>query len=372
MKFICTKENIMYALSQVSGLASKHVNLPILANVLIEAGESGVTFVTTNLEVAIRVPVRAKVEQVGNFTVPAKTLSEYVQLLTHDQVEVERVENELVVRSSNSSTKIKGTSGEDFPVVPSIVEQHGYTLKAEALRQALLATIIAAAKNDIRPELAGVYAGFFTDRWAGLMVAATDSYRLAEQKVAIDQGKDSVEVIIPARTILEMSRILGAKGGMNEVLAHLWVGDNQVALRFNGVEMTSRVVEGKYPDYAQIIPASFKTTALVPADLLANKIKSAALFTTLGVNAVSFDLHAHNQSLGVSSMSTQTGEHSSTIDCTVEGDENSILLNHRYVLEGLGQMDGEVQFQVNGGDTPCLFRSKDQSNYIYIVMPIRQ
>jgi DNA polymerase-3 subunit beta len=136
--------------------------------------------------------------------------------------------------------------------------------------------------------------------------------------------------------------------------------------------MTSRLVDGKYPDYSQIIPTEFKTKAAFPSDVMVKKIKAAGLFTATGVNAVSFDLNAKEGNIGVSSTNTQTGEHNSEIDAEINGEENSILLNHRYVLDGLQQLDGEVVFNVNSAEAPCLLQQKNKSDYLYIVMPIRQ
>ena len=137
--------------------------------------------------------------------------------------------------------------------------------------------------------------------------------------------------------------------------------------------MTSRLVEGTYPDYTQIIPTEFATTAMVPIDDFVKRIKAASLFTADGVNAVSFDMNAEQKNVGISSTSTQAGEHSSEIDGEVSGQENSILLNHRYVLDGLQHMAGSsVTFLVNNSEQPCMFRPSDVEDYLYIVMPIRQ
>ena len=374
MKFVCTKENLSYSLDLVSGIASKQTNLPILLNILIQAEESSVRLITTNLEVGIKSNLRAKVEKTGTFTVPAKTLSDFVHLLPDEQVELELKENELSIKCGNSATKIKGSPSDEYPVVPEVEESHAYTIKADDLKSAMSQAVIASAKNEIRPELAGVYFGFFGENNDGLVLAATDSYRLAEKKIKVEQGKDEMKSIVPARSVYEMVRLLGLgknRQGENEV--RLWVSENQIALRYDDFEMTSRLVDGKYPDYSQIIPESFKTSTSLPLDLLVKKIKAASLFTTTGVNAVSFDLNAEQNTIGLSSTSTQTGEHSSEIEADVQGEENSILLNHRYVLEGLQNMGTEeVDFKVNSGDMPCLFKPNNKDEYLYIVMPIRQ
>lgn len=373
MKFTCTKENLSYVLSLVSPLSSKQNNLPILSNVLINVTESKVEFVATNLEIAARATLRAKVDAPGSFTVPAKTLLDYVHLLSEDQVEIERQDNELVIHSGSSSTKMKGAPGEDFPVLPEIEEQHSYVLKADILKESLAKTVIAVAKNEIRPELSGVYCGFFTERYAGLVLAATDSYRLVEKRVPVEQGQDPISCIIPARAAFEIIRLITlALGKQAETQVRLWVSENQIAMRYDSVEMTSRLIDGKYPDYAQIIPNDFKTTSVFPVDVMVNKIKAASLFTTTGINAVSFDMNVGKHTVGISSTSTQTGEHSSEIDAEMTGEENSILLNHRYVLDGLQHMEGDITFKVNGSDAPCLFTPKQGADYLYIVMPIRQ
>ncbi|MFA7314643.1 MAG: DNA polymerase III subunit beta [Candidatus Magasanikbacteria bacterium] len=375
MMFTCTRENLEYSLSLVSSLASKHTNLPILGNVLIKATESGIEVSATNLEIAVKTQLRAKVESVGSFTVPAKTLTDYVRLLTNEQVEVSQKDNELLVSCGNSSTKIKGSSDEDYPILPEVEEINSYVLQIEDFRNAISKVIIAVAKNEIRPELSGIYFSFLSEKYNGLVLAATDSYRLSEAKIPIKQGEEkNISCIVPARVAYEITRLLQiAKGHGGEDIVRVWVSENQIAIRYDNFEMTSRLIEGKYPDYTQIIPANFKTTAVFPLDIMVNKIKAASLFTSTGVNAVSFDLNVSEKNIGVSSSSTQAGEHTSEIEADITGEENSILLNHSYVLDGLSHMESDnIEFGVNSADAPCLFRPQGKDDYLYIVMPIRQ
>ena len=374
MKFTCTKENISHSLDLVSSIAGKQVNLPILSNILIQVNESGVKLVATNLELSVSVNLRAKVESTGSFTVPAKTLTDFVHLLPEEQVEFEKQENEIFIKCGKSSTKIKGMDAEDYPVVPGIEEEHPYVVGADDFKNSLSQVVIACAKNEIRPELSGVFFGFFVNDNKGLTLAATDSYRLAEKKLNVSQGSDEVKVIVPARAVQEIIRLLTlTKEQQAENNVRLWVGENQIGLRYDDFEFSSRLVDGKYPDYTQIIPSEFKTNAVFPTSVMINKIKAASLFTTTGVNAVSFDLSPEQNNIGISSTSTQTGEHSSEIEAEVKGQENSILLNHRYVLDGLQNIESdEAEFKVNSGDAPCLFRGKGKEEYLYIVMPIRQ
>lgn len=374
MKFTCTRDNLSYVLGLVNGVAQKQTNLPILTNILIQASESKVEVIATNLEIAVKVLLRAKIEMPGSFTVPAKMLLDYVHLLSEEHIHMELKGSELVISSGSSSTKIKGMSAEEYPVIPDVEETHGYVVNAEVFKKSLAQVGTAVAKNEIRPELSGVYMGFFTERYDGLVLAATDSYRLAEKKVPVSQGKDQMKCIVPGRTVSEMVKLLGsATQNEGETDVRLWVSNNQIAIRYDQFEMTSRLVDGKYPDYAQIIPEEFRTTATLPIDVVVKQIKAASLFTTLGINAVSFNINAVSGAVSLTSTSAQTGEYASSIDAEVKGQENSILLNHRYVLDGLQQIQTDaVEFCVNSADAPCLFRPKEEAGYLYIVMPIRQ
>ena len=197
---------------------------------------------------------------------------------------------------------------------------------------------------------------------------------MAEFQFPVEQGQTELRCIVPARGVFEMMRILSLvldKGG--ETSVRLSFGESQMMLRFGDFELLTRLVLGKYPDYAQIIPTSFKTTATLPVDPVRKQIRAAGIFAVSGVNAVSFDLNAQSQTLSISSINNQTGEHVSTIDVGIEGEENSIFLNHRYVLEGLQHIDDDTaQLKMNSPETPCLFVGEKKTNYLYIVMPIRQ
>jgi len=374
MKFSCTKEKFAKTLSLVAGVAGKNVNLPILGNILIKADNQKVELVATNLELAVVANLRSKIEAPGSFTVPGRTLLDFVNLLSDEKVDIELQDNELLVKCGKSSTKIKGSPAEEFPIIPSLEDGKGFLVGAEDLRNGLGQVLTAVAKNDIRPELSGVYFGFNMENQPGLTMAATDSYRLAEKKIKLNQGTESLKVIVPGRAAQEMSHILAtAEAEEAEKNVRMLVGENQIALHYDSVQLVSRLVDGQYPDYTQIIPKDFKTTAIFSTGQMTKEIKAASLFTTTGVNAVSLDLNTSQGSVGVSSTSTQTGEYTSEIQAEISGEENSILLNHRYVLDGLNNMTGEeVALKMINGDSPCLLAPQNDNSYLYIVMPIRQ
>lgn len=373
MKFTCTKNNIASALSLVSTVAAKNINLPILNNVLLKATEQKVEIVVTNLELAIVVSVRAKIEQEGDFTVPAKTLSDFINLLPEETVEFSLVDNELQITCAKSSTKIKGMSAEDYPVIPSAEDGDGYLFNEADLKKGLSQVIPAAARNDIRPELSGLLFGFYPEKSKELVIAATDSYRLAEKKLKILQGEKGFRVIIPIRTAQEISHILsGNLEGEKENTVRVLLSESQIVVNYGSVQIISRLVDGQYPDYEQIIPKEFKTTGVFSISQMTKEIKAAGLFCSESVNGVEFKLSSEKGVVKVSSTSTQTGEYESEVTAQVDGEENSILLNHRYVLDGLNNLTGEEGvLKLINSDSPCLL-SGNNNDYLYIVMPIRQ
>lgn len=371
MKFVCTKENIEKSLALVSPIAGKQGNLPILQHVHIVAGESGVELVTTNLEVAMTVALRAKVEMPGSFTVPAKTLSDFIRLLPEEQIHFSVEGSELIIKSGSSGTKVKGTPADDFPVIPPAEGEHTYTLSTTALKDGLSRVAIAVARNEMRPELSGVSCQFFPETFHGVVFAATDSYRLAESRVDVLQGQDEYRCIIPMSTVQEINRALATEKAGEAV--QILVTDNQISLKFGDVELSSRLIQGTYPDYRQIVPESFTTTAILPKADFTQKIKAASLFTSTSTPAVSVDVQTESGIVTISSTSSQMGEHNASVDAEIQGDENSVLLNHRYLLDGLAQVRTEdVVFNMNSADAPCMISPKDSDRYFYIVMPIRQ
>jgi len=373
MKFSCLRENLSRSLSLVIGVAGKNVSLPILSNILIKVEEQKVSIISTNLELAVIATLRSKIEKTGSFTVPARTLTDFVNLLQDEKVELEVEENELSIVCGKSSTKIKGMPAEEYPVIPEVETGSGFSFDAVSLRKGLNQVLPAVAKNDIRPELSGMYFGFNKEK-GKLTLAATDSYRLAEKKIVLNQGDEEKEIIVPGRTVQEISRILSLVIEVEEEKnVRLLVSDNQININYGGVQLISRLVDGSYPDYKQIIPGSFKTTSEFNTTQLVKEIKAASLFTTIGVNAISLDLNVAEGTTGVSSTSTQTGEYMSEINSDVSGEENSILLNHRYLLDGLNNLSTETAtLEVINADSPCALKPKGDDSYVYIVMPIRQ
>lgn len=367
MKISCTQENLQHGLNLVSHLATKNVNLPILSNVLLKAENTGLVLASTNLEMAIRCKVRSKVDIEGVFTVPANLLTNYIGLLNTERIDLEVEGPELKIISENQKTKMRGEGGAEFPIIPEVTREQEYILKKQDLTEGLSQVVFAASLDDTRPEIAGVLFDFTA---LGLTLAATDSYRLAEKKLNLNKGGKEQKIIIPQASLSELLRVLSA---VHEEEIKIYVTENQVLFSVGEVELISRIIEGNYPDYTQIIPKQYKTTIFLHKTEFTKVIKGASLFSKAGINDVNLHFSPEKQEITISAVNNQLGESVMRIAGEITGDSNDIVFNYRYLLDGLSNLSGEeIKLEILDNSNPGLFRARQGEDYLYIIMPIRQ
>lgn len=382
MRFSCTQENLNQGLAVVSHIAGKNVNLPILGNVLVKADDKKLRFMSTNLEIAIQCVVRGKVEGQGEFTVPSKLFADYVSLLPKERVDIALEGNAFAVSCGSYQTKLNGIPASEFPLIPTIEAKEKFSINVTEFRKAVSQVLFAVAPNESRPEISGVLFKF-TATFDGveLILAATDSYRLAEKTVKVSEGtpiKDSVYVIVPARTVSEVVRILGVfKDGIDSPSnITIQLGENQILFSYDNAEIVSRTIEGKYPDYRQLIPDRFETEVSIKKEDLARAVKTASLFSRTGLNDINLKFIPPS-GVSLSALNGQTGEHTVNLDAKIAGKENAVTVNFRYFLDGVNNADAdEISLQMIDTTSPCILRPMHkgglQKDYLYIVMPIRQ
>lgn len=375
MKLTCLQENLNLGLQTTGHLVNKNINLPILNNVLLEAKEGVLKLSSTNLEIGISCLVRCKVEKDGAFTLEGKLLSEYVNLLPNEQVLLE-LESEDFVRVSapNSQTKIKGIIADDFPVIPQIEKKNPYKVNVKELKNAISQVIFAVASSESRPEISGVFMSFNKQEVGKLVLAGTDSYRLAEKKLDVLENKEERNVIVPVKTLQEVLRVLNNLKDQVESpeVLDIYVADNQILFTCDNIELISRLVEGEYPDYKQIIPKETKTTVAVSTSALIKAIKTVALFSKSGIFDINL-LFDPAKGLNVRATNTQVGESSLDLDVNFRGELNETTINYRYLLDGLNGMGTDfVEIGLVDGNIPCLIKPKEGVDYLYIIMPIKQ
>jgi len=332
---------------------------------------------TTNLEMAVSCSVRGKVDEPGETTVPSKLFFDYVSLLPNDTVNVEGNAEQIRVECGNRKTRMNAMSSSEFPLVPRVQGTRLYKIPAEDFRAALSQVVFAVATNESRPELTGVLMRFSPGNGEGrLTMAATDSYRLAERTIPIVSPlEEDSSVIVPAKTLLEVNRILAVFRDAVECppSIEMAVSDSQAVFSYGPVELISRLIEGNYPDYRQIVPKQFETTVTLDREDLIQAVKTASLFSKTGLFDVALEFDPVAGQASLKATDATRGENTTGCSATVDGKANAVTLNYRYFLDGLNSISSEqVRFKMIDIGNPCVLTPKDSENHLYLIMPIRQ
>lgn len=370
MRISCTQPNLQKGLSIVSRAITTRGSLAILANVFMATEKGRLKLITTDLEIAISTYIGAKVDEDGSITVPAKLLTEFVSANTDPTIELKTQEHTLQAKSSRFEANIKGLAPEEFPLVPEVKKEKKFSLPALQFKDAIQKVVFAAANDETRPVLTGVLVTVESDT---LTLAATDSYRLAEKKVNLPKKSESlITAIVPARTIAEVARIIDETIDMIEVV----VGENQIQFSIGATQLVSRLIEGKFPDYQQIIPQKTVTKAHLNTLELSNSIKMASFFAKDVANNIKVKTN-NSDNLEVIAVSPQIGDNHSKVKAKIEGESLEVAFNAKFLNDGLQVMaTQEVLIELSGPLSPGVikpaFSKTDSKNhYLYIVMPLK-
>lgn len=375
MKISSLQENLKQGLNFVSHIAGKNVNLPILNNVLIKTQDGKILITSTDLEIGIVATIRGKVDEEGEFTVDAKVISEYVALLPNKKIDIELKELSLEVQSDNYKTVIKGQSAEEYPLIPQVEREDFYKIDVDEFKKALSQVIFAVSVSETRMELSGVLFSFEKDK---LVLAATDSFRLAEKTIGVKtNAANDKKIIVPAKTLQEVIRILSAlkkeeiDADKKEIT--FYITENQILFCFENIELISRLIDGQYPDYKQIIPLNSETQAIVNKQELIRAVKAGSIFSKNGINDINLDFLESKGLVVISATSGQVGENITELSASVKGKDNGVVMNYRFLLDGINNLNSEnVVIEIINSSTPCLLRPEKDSSYLYVVMPIKQ
>lgn len=362
MKVSLTQENLNRALSLVSRIAGGRTTLPVLNNILIRAEVGQITLASTNMEISIIEKINAKVEDEGVLLAPARLLSEFVANLPKTNIDISSDDSKITVSAGSYSSTINSMSADDFPALPEPDLTKKVEIKAGILKKGIQNTSLVASTDNTRPILTGVYVhtkdGF-------LYMAATDGYRLAEKKVL--ECSEAISAIIPSNTLSEVSRIISN----DEDVVTIGFNDNLVTFVIGDSILTSRVIDGNFIDYAQLIPKSTETVALVDRSELIRTTKVSELFAQESAGSITLQADAGNSLLKVHSITSQLGENKSEIDANVNN-SGTITLNSKFLLDALNQIEGDtIKLQFNGKLAPALLTSESADDYKHIIMPVK-
>ena len=368
MKLSVMQENLARGLSVVSRAVSSRSTLPVLANVLLRTEDAGLKLTATNLEIGITYWVPGKIEVDGAITVPARLLTDLVgSLPASERVDLELQSGDLLhLQCGRFATHVKGIDADEFPTIQTAGERPTTRVAQKVLRKALDETVFAAASDEARPILTGVLARFEGSR---LTLAAADNYRIAVRTIDVLDAVESTSVVIPARSLTELGRILSDTDDPVDIV--LAPARNQVLFHLDGVDLVSRLIDGQFPNYQQVLPASHATRAEIDREELLRAVRPAALIASSSANIVKVQVGGDGAGLVVTA-SAEVGDSTGEVEATVEGDATTIAFNARYLNDVLGNVHADrFSLELNGPLAPGVFRPVGDDDYVHVVMPVR-
>lgn len=365
MKVIVGQSDLLKSLKIVARAVSNNPTLPILANILIRAEGKKLYFSATNLDISISTSCEADIKNEGSITIPSKILTSYTSLLNHDDsVKMEITEGQvLLVQNKNSKAKIKGISSEEYPDTPRVEAGTKLEIKTENFLKVISNVAFAAQENPSRAILGGVY---FCAEGKILKMVATDSHRLSEDSLVLKKDVAKINCVIPVKTLQEAGRIAA---DYEDVI--IWISENQILIKAGGDELNSRLINGQFPDYKQIIPKEHKTRATIKKSELALAVRRVSIFAKDNGQSIKLSISADNN-LTISTETTQIGDDVANLEIKVEGVASTVAINADYLLDVLSSINDEsIKMELNGVNSPIVIKKEKDENFVHLIMPLR-
>jgi DNA polymerase III subunit beta len=375
VKITCTQQNLSRGLSIVSHAVSNRSTLPILANVLVATEDGQLKLSATNLEIGINYLVEVEeIIETGATTVPAKLIADFVASLPPELVEITVPEDSstLTVKSGDSEAKIKGMDSSEFPLIPTREgTESPVTISASLLKEMIAEVAFAAADDESRPVFTGVLVQVGDNR---ITFAAADAFRLAVRTAPLEgvEGRQE-DILIPARTLNELARILPSEGDVEMVVTP---NRSQVLFHTKQIDLVSRLIEGTFPNYRQIIPKPQDTTtrASVSSKEFAARIKLASLFARDSSNITRLKINDKDESLTIEATAEDLGNNVSKLSAHIDGPEQQIIFNVKYLSDVLAVIStAEVAIEVSAATKPGVIKPiglPENNDYTYVIMPM--
>ena len=372
MKIEILKINLKKALDVIEKITRKNLTLPALSNVLLSIEGNFLRLDATNLEISASWWILAKVEKEGKVAIPATFFSNLVNLLKDEKIKLETQNQNLFLKTENQTTQIHGIDPEEFPIIPKIEKEEIITMSNKKLLESLKQIIEIPSVSQIRPEISGIYFSFKKNL---LKIVGTDSFRLAEKSISLKtKSKKDISFIVPQDAVRELMNILEQEDQKTVI----YYSQNQILFESEKkevshphVQILSRLIEGEYPNYQEIIPKKYKTEIVVKKDEFENQLKQAGLFSGK-ISEVKLAVDTKKKKVKIYSESPEIGKNESYISAKIKGEDMDVSFNYKFLISGLQNIkSSEVVFELNGDDGPGVLRPVGDENYIYVSMPIK-
>lgn len=375
MRVTCLQENLHRALGTAGRAVASKSTLPILGNFLLNASEEQMVITATNLEMGIRYTIPAKVQEEGRVTLQARILNDFVASLSSGEMELLNDQGPLtvLVKQGHTQAHLRGIDPEDFPPLTEHAgEGTHFEVDPAILREAIEHVVFAAASDDSRPVLAGVQLEVKGDK---LQLAAADGFRMSVRTVTLDQPLEAeVSIIIPARAMGEMSRVLS--DASEPATLSITPNHTQLYLSLPDIVFVTRLIDGTFPDLKQIIPTTWNTRSVVLRDTVLDAARRAAIFARSANDVVKFEIQPPSESLEmgqvtITANAADTGDNRDDIDAQVEGEPTQIAFNGRYLTDVLSVMrTSSVAFELQGANAAGVIKSEGSDDFVHVIMPM--
>ncbi|HOS88172.1 MAG TPA: DNA polymerase III subunit beta [Candidatus Pacearchaeota archaeon] len=378
MNFTILTKEIKKGIGVTEKITGHNLTLPILDNVLLEALPNFLKISATDLELGIQWWGLCKTEKEGKLAVPAKLLSQVVNIINQEKINIKERNNNLVIEGNNYKTQIKGFSPDDFPIIPTFGKDFYIEINPQKLKEGLTSVVNIVSLSQIRPEISGIYFYFDKDL---VKLVATDSFRLAEKVLSFGNKagykntfKNPISFILPQKAAKELINILTE----TEKDIKIYASESQVlfetyltSLDHPEINLISRQIEGEYPSYQEIIPKNTKTKLILNKDEFTQKVKAAGIFGGR-TNEIALKINPKEKEIEICSQDSEAGESNLFLGARIEGAELKVSYNWKFILEGLENIkSSEVSFEMQGNDGPSVIKPIGDESYIYVVMPIK-
>ncbi|OHA07576.1 MAG: DNA polymerase III subunit beta [Candidatus Sungbacteria bacterium RIFCSPLOWO2_01_FULL_47_10] len=366
MKIIVPKENIKNILIQAERFTGKNINLPILGNILFETRGKKCFIIATNLELALEASFPCKVIKEGKIAVPSRIITTLLQTVPEENITLEEKGNALLIQSENSKISINGTDSRDFPIIPRLKSPHSIVISFYDALEGIQSVMSAVSRSDSKPEISGVLLKIDGKK---AKFAATDTYRLSEKTTSLTSGdEEKGSIIVPLKACEEIVRFQNTRNGDDAL--HVFYSENQAVFEFGDQKMTTRLIDGVFPEYGAIIPKNSESRMIFTRQELMQKIRAASILSSKLNDII---LRFGGSELSVESSASELGSVKSKIALKqFEGKEGTLSFNFRYLLDGLDSIsDAEVSLGISGDSAASILRSQNDDSFFYVLMPIR-
>ncbi|HJM52576.1 MAG TPA: DNA polymerase III subunit beta [Dehalococcoidia bacterium] len=373
MWITCLQENLSRGLGVVGRAVATRATLPVTQNVLLTTDQSRLKLTATNLEIAISTWIGAQIDHEGSVTIPARLLTEFVNQLPDAKIEIDLVDTpkRVALKCALFKANMNGTDAEEFPPIPTVEDGTTITVPGDVLKGAIERVAFAAATEDSRPVLTGIKVEIAGNK---LTLAAADGFRLGVETVELGaEAEEDMGFIVPARTMQEVQRLIGDRA--DDITVTVTEPASQVLFKFGDIEIVSQLVQGAFPDYAKLIPASAGTTATVQLPDFLQATRAASIFARDGSGIVRLIVTpGEDGELGkvtVASRAEEVGDNEVEFEATIDGDEAKVAFDGRYLLDVLGVLgSGDVTLETTTPSSPGVIRATDRDGYTHVVMPM--